>query len=348
MKQWFVIDRSDVFVMLVSYPAVFLANYLILGSTYFSDLAVFVPVTLGVSILYFVFAITMDAWMKYMRYRYTELAQAPQRIAYCMAFYVGITALMVCLIFWLYYLFDVPGYRFDPVVFQWILLMGFFSNLVSVGITEATFSYRKWKESFQREYELKQLHMQRQLDVLTQQVNPHFLFNSLNSLISLIGENPQQAEAFAEELSSVYRYVLRANRIDGSEQNLTDLEAELEFIQSYYHLLKTRHGCGLNLIIDIDKGLGNCQLPPLTLQLLVENAVKHNVVLPEQPLTIVLTTDGQQRLTVSNNLQRKPSRALSNGIGLSNILARYQMLGQPAPIIEDNDQEFRVTLPLIG
>jgi LytS/YehU family sensor histidine kinase len=136
--------------------------------------------------------------------------------------------------------------------------------------------------------------------------------------------------------------LLRSN-----EQPLTSLANELEFIQSYYHLLKTRHGEALSLITRIRPGTETLQLPPLTLQLLIENAVKHNIILPELPLKIVLTTDAQQRLIVSNNLQRKASRALSNGIGLNNILTKYRMLGQPMPKVEEDGQEFRVTLPLV-
>ena len=342
MKNWFTLDRYDLLVMLVSYPGVFVANYLILGPAYFDKLSLFVPVTLGVTVLYLFFAWLMDSWMKYMRYRYTELDQAARRVTFCLLFYIVLTALLVFLIFWLYGTLKVPGYRYDPVTFRWTLVIGLMSNILSVGIFESMYSYQKWKESVKREYELKQLHMQRELDVLKQQVNPHFLFNSLNSLTALISENPQQAEIFAEELSSVYRYLLRSN-----DQPLTPLTNELEFIQSYYHLLKTRHGAALTLVTHIRPGTEGLQLPPLTLQLLIENAVKHNIILPEQPLKIVLTTDAQQHLIVSNNLQRKASRALSNGVGLSNILTKYQMLGQPIPKVEEDGQEFRVTLSLV-
>lgn len=342
MKQWFTLNRYDLIVMLLCYPGLFIANYLVLGIAYLHNPALFVPVTLGSSVLYFLFAWIMDSWMKYMRYRYTEIDQAARRITYCMLVYVVLTALLVCLIFWLYDYLGVPGYRFSPATFRWTLFIGFISNMVSVGIFESIYSYGQWRESVRREYELKQQHMQRQLDVLRHQVNPHFLFNSLNALVTLIGEDPQQAELFVEELSSVYRYVLRTG-----DENLTDLDRELLFIQSYYHLLKTRHGHGIDLIVAVDERFGTYQLPPLTLQLLVENAVKHNIVLPDQPLTITIETDEQARLRVRNTLQRKRTRVLSNGIGLANILAKYRMLGQPDPTVQETDGQFVVTLPLI-
>ena len=180
-----------------------------------------------------------------------------------------------------------------------------------------------------------------QLEALKQQVNPHFLFNSLNVLDSLIEEDPARARVFLEELSTVYRYLLRAN-----DQPLTPLRAELDFIESYYHLLKTRHGEGLRLQLRVQNGHENHQLPPLTLQLLVENAVKHNVILPEQPLTIEIFTHGDS-LTVRNNLQRKRSRVASHGVGLSNILTQYQMLGQALPTVDDDGLAFAVTVGLV-
>lgn len=268
VKKFFALDRSDLLVMLVSSPVIFIANYLILGSAYFHSLDVFVPTTLGLTTLYIASAWLMDAWMKYMRYRFKTLEQVPRRVAYCAVFYMTATLGVAWLVFAFYDWFDVPGYRYDPALFRWTVLIGWTSNLVSIGLTEFLYSYGQWKDSVRREYEIRQLHMQRQLDVLKQQVNPHFLFNSLNSLLSLIEDDPKQAGLFVEELSSVYRYVLRSNQAD----NLTDLDTELDFIQSYFHLLRTRHASGLELVVCVEEGARARLLPPLTLQLLVENA----------------------------------------------------------------------------
>lgn len=235
-----------------------------------------------------------------------------------------------------------PGFEADPLR----LLFGVVFAIVAVAIIMITYEsvdgYENWQVAQQQIEALTKARMQVELDALRQQVNPHFLFNSLNSLISLIDEDPRQASAFAEELSTVYRYLLRSN-----DAPLVPLTSELDFVGSYYHLLKTRHGNAIEIVTRIDPDLEERQIPPLTLQLLIENAVKHNVILPEQPLRIELRTPDRQHLLVSNNLQRKPSRAISNGVGLSNIISKYQMLNQPAPTIEDNGREFRVTLPLV-
>lgn len=249
--------------------------------------------------------------------------------------------LHVALLFFIYWFVAMPG--FAPEISRLVLSQLFTTVIAAIVVItyESIHSFGQLQQSRKEIDTLSKAQLQAELASLRQQVNPHFLFNSLNSLTALISENPRQAETFAEELSSVYRYLLRSN-----ENPLTPLANELEFIESYYHLLKTRHGEGLTLVTQIRAGTEMLQLPPLTLQLLIENAVKHNIILPEQPLTIVLKTDGQQ-LIVSNNLQRKNSRALSNGVGLSNILTKYQVLGQPIPKVEEDGLEFRVTLKLV-
>ncbi|MGF7215750.1 type IV secretory pathway TrbD component [Spirosoma lacussanchae] len=182
-----------------------------------------------------------------------------------------------------------------------------------------------------------------QMMALQAQLNPHFLFNSLNSLSSLIADEPAKAERFVDEMSSVYRYLLRTNDVE-----LTTLQTELTFVDSYYHLLKTRYGSGIDLISDIDASLLAYRLPPLTLHLLLENAIKHNIVSADQPLHIRLTTTSDGWLTISNTLQRKPAnRASSTQKGLLNILNKYQLLGQRTPRVEETNNTFVVSLPLL-
>ncbi|RRB06617.1 sensor histidine kinase [Larkinella rosea] len=340
MNQWARFDRTDVLVVAINFPAVFIANYVIFGNRYVSDMTLFLGSSAVICVLAILLSVSLTLWMKYLRFRYTHLNQFSKRLLYSVFVYVVGTSLMVLSLFGLYHWLDYP-YNLNTL--PWILMIGFVTNIISAGLHESVYTYNQWLRSEQREYRLKHLHMQQQLDVLKQQVNPHFLFNSLNSLISLIGENPQQAEIFAEELSTVYRYVLRAN-----EENLTELKSELGFVQSYAHLLKTRYGNGLTIDLRIDADAQSYRIPPLTLQLLIENAVKHNIVMADQPLTIRIETIPDGWIQVTNNLQRKPSRVLSNGVGLSNILAKYTMLGQVVPTIQENDGQFTVKLPLLA
>ncbi|WP_128543545.1 sensor histidine kinase [Larkinella soli] len=203
--------------------------------------------------------------------------------------------------------------------------------------------HRKQLEAELSVQQLRQEMSEVQMRALQAQLNPHFLFNSLNSLSSLITDEPRKAEQFVDEMASVYRYLLQNN-----DNELTTLSRELTFIHSYYHLLQTRYGRGIGLEIDVDELYLNYRLPPLTLQLLLENAVKHNIVSGDQPLKIRISTSGQGWLTVRNNLQRKPlDRVKSTKKGLLNILTKYQLLGMPAPTFQETAEDFVVSLPLI-
>ncbi|MFC5410268.1 sensor histidine kinase [Larkinella bovis] len=339
MRQWAQFDRFDFLIYLLNYPAVFIANYLIFGPVYFQDRSLLIGASLIVNGGAIVLFVSLTLWMKYMRFRFGGPDQFAQRLLYSMLMYVGVMIAIILSIFWIY---DRLGYPYKPETIPWILIIGFVTNVTSAGSHESIFTYNQLRASTQREYQLKQLHMQQQMDVLKQQVNPHFLFNSLNSLLTLISENPRQAEVFTEELSSVYRYVLRAN-----EQSLTDLATELDFIHSYAHLLRTRYGTGFQLTIQVDSQFRGYLLPPLTLQLLVENAVKHNVVMKTKPLLVELQTDGLANLHIRNNIQKKKQGVVSNGVGLTNILAKYEMLNQPRPSVREEGGQFVVALPLI-
>ncbi|GAB4015822.1 sensor histidine kinase [Spirosoma koreense] len=187
--------------------------------------------------------------------------------------------------------------------------------------------------------EVDEMHMR----ALQAQLSPHFLFNSLNSLSVLIADEPSKAERFVDELSSVYRYLLQTN-----DRELTTLAAELKFLNSYYHLLKTRYGQGILLNVAIDSASQDYLLPPLTLQLLLENAVKHNVVSPNAPLTIQIFMKPPHGLIVRNNLQRKGvNRLTSTQKGLQNINMKYRLLNQPPLDIRESSEVFDVIVPLI-
>jgi hypothetical protein len=224
--------------------------------------------------------------------------------------------------------------------------MFFYSALV-IGAHEVLYNFYELRRIDREREELKKAQLQSQLDSLKTQVNPHFLFNSLNSILSLIRTSPAKAEAFTLELSSVYRYLLQAN-----ENQLTTLREELQFTRSYFHLLKTRFGNAIHLDEQIDEQLLDYRLPSLTLQLLLENAVKHNVVALSKPLTIRLCTqknevNDQSFLSVQNNLQPKPQPVLSNRMGLNNILSKFRLLNQEEVVITDKDDCFTVVVPLI-
>jgi LytS/YehU family sensor histidine kinase len=209
-------------------------------------------------------------------------------------------------------------------------------------IYEGKYLYKQWWATYYEAEQLKKENLQSQLDSLKSQINPHFLFNSLSTLSSLVSEDPKRAERFIEELSSVYRYLLHTN-----ESSLTTLENELHFIEAYIHLLQTRFGKGIDVQIDVDEAYYSFQLPPLTLQLLVENAVKHNALTASKPLLIRIFTDEVNNLYVLNTLRKKSNVVPSSRTGLRNIARKYQLLKQPEILVKQTDDCFQVSIPLI-
>jgi sensor histidine kinase YesM len=180
-----------------------------------------------------------------------------------------------------------------------------------------------------------------QLDALKSQLDPHFLFNSLNVLSSLIHENPDKAEQFTTKLSKVYRYVL-----EQKTKELVPLQEELQFAKIYMDLLKMRFEDSLNFHLHTETINPEYKIVPLALQLLLENAVKHNTVNSKNPLTIKIYEENQQ-LIIENNLQAKRILSVSSGFGLNNIKQRYQLLTKEAVLISKNEQIFKVQLPLL-
>lgn len=189
---------------------------------------------------------------------------------------------------------------------------------------------------------LQKENLQSQYEVLKQQVNPHFLFNSLNVLTSLIKLEPDLAEKFSEQLSKVYRYVL-----ENKDNELVDLQTELNFLDAYIFLLNIRFIDKLKVNIDIPTHRRSDRIIPLAMQLLIENAIKHNTMSKSEPLMIDIFIDKDNNLNIINNLQERPSQLVSTGVGLKNIQNRYQLLNNTKPVFEKTADHFIAKVPLV-
>lgn len=178
-------------------------------------------------------------------------------------------------------------------------------------------------------------------EILKSQINPHFLFNSMNILSSLITKSPKLAVKFTSQFSKVFRKLLENN-----EEITIPLQQELDFIKSYLFLQKMRFDKSLEIEVKIEKTKLDKALPPFGLQLLIENAIKHNIISEEQPLKIVISNEGNY-LQVQNNLQVRGEQEESTGIGLKNLKARYNLLTEMPVIIEESTDFFTAKIPLI-
>lgn len=223
-----------------------------------------------------------------------------------------------------------------------LLLVGLSFSLFINALYEGLLVQEQLTASIIEAEQYKKASLEAQYQNLKAQVNPHFLFNSFNTLMNLIEENPDKATQFLQELSDVYRYVLNAQKKDW-----TTLKKELEFMNSFVYLLKMRYEENLHIEIDISATEQQTGIPPLTLQMLVENAIKHNKITATSPLQIRIYTKGNE-LIVENNKKLKNIKPTSTKIGLKNIQNRYQFLSKKKVVIENEPQIFTVRLPLIA
>jgi LytS/YehU family sensor histidine kinase len=214
--------------------------------------------------------------------------------------------------------------------------------LISVLIDLGFFLLNKWRFSLAELERFKKENIEFHFEMLKNQVNPHFLFNSLNTLSSLIYANQDTAAKFVRQLARVYRYVL-----ENRDKEVISLKDELTFLQSYIYLINLRFSENLKVEIDIPEKMQQKYVAPMTLQMLIENAIKHNVVSQKKPLTIQIYADMFDHITITNNLQKKEVREYSSNIGLKNISSRYGFITDRKVIVEENPEYFKVRIPLL-
>jgi len=268
---------------------------------------------------------------------------------YSSRFFIAITSVALLLPVSVHYFFNYLIYPIihgkscainsrENIIF---LILSVVITLLVNSIFAAIGFFRFWKNSIQEKEEFRRESLRAEFETLKNQINPHFLFNSLNTLTGLIEEDQNKASHFVQELAKVYRYLLSQK-----DKETVLLDEELSFLQSYLHLNQIRYGD--NLIFnksDLNTNR-NAKVLTLSLQILVENAIKHNIISQAKPLKISITINNNS-VTVENNLQKKNTHNIENGMGLNNIIHRYQLLGIDDVSVNSDNQKFSVTLPLI-
>lgn len=228
-----------------------------------------------------------------------------------------------------------PGY-YKSVVIQGLVITAIISM-----IYETVYYFQLWKESLLESERLKKNQARLQFESLKNQVNPHFLFNSLNTLSALISVDPVRAERFVQEFAKNYRYVLEVK-----DKSFVPLEVELEFVRSYCYLQKIRFEDQLIISEEIDSAEENYYIPPLILQNLVENAIKHNSISDKHPLHIQIQLIGDV-LQVKNRIHARQGIIDSTKTGLKNIRERMKLVSNRIPEFYEKDGIFYATIPLV-
>jgi sensor histidine kinase YesM len=335
--------KDNLVLLLVLLPVAFTINTLYLGTVYFSSWKIFLT-TSAIASAGFAVDFTVCGFIAVaLKQRLPGESDLTKRLTLMIIAFFLLSGLFLYALFGSYELFSFISIPFSEQDFTWAYFAAGIINIFLTFFMEGISRFKEWKESLRETERLHASYKQSQLNGLKSQVNPHFLFNSLNTLSSLIQEDEEMAETFLNEMSRVYRYMLQ-----NDQELLVTLDTELRFMASYLYLLKARYGDGLQITIDVkeeDKGM---LIPPLTLQVIVENAFSTNVVSKSSPLKISIMSEGNVAVIVRYNLQPKAiSDSLELESGLDNLIRKYELLGSNICVEEEDGEVRTIGIPLI-
>ncbi|GHE45461.1 sensor histidine kinase [Sphingobacterium griseoflavum] len=232
-------------------------------------------------------------------------------------------------------------FGYNELLLRQATILGVIVSILCTFVFTAEHLFYGWNLAKFQALQLKNLNTQARLDALSLQLDPHFLFNNLSTVNALIEDSPHLAMEYVSRLSTIYRYILSAKR-----RSIVSLQEELAFIRNYLFLYEIRYGDAIRVEFDTHGAPDTVGLPPLTLQLLIENAIKHNTFSLMEPMHLQIVYPERMRVLIQNSIKKKMYPEDGEKIGLSNIVERYQLLGMPAPLITNDGVSFRVELAL--
>ena len=327
---------------IVILPFTFALNSVLFGSRYFTQWNIFLPSTLLTAFIFSIDFIICGGLAMLLKKRMPNEEQTPRRLFLMIVCFVAMSGIFLLTVFHGYESFSSFNYSFNEKGFIWAYVSMAIVNIFLTMLIEGIYRYNNWRENLKETEKIKKAFTQSQLLGLKSQVNPHFLFNSLNTLSSLISEDEKEAETFLNEMSKVYRYMLR-----GDDEQLVPLQTELKFIYSYIHLLEKRFGQSLKVQLAIREEDKEKLLPPLSLQVLIENAFTQNSMSKTDPLLIHVCSNGKEVLVRNNRKPKIISNDMDIETGLDNLVTKYRLLNESTVTIKDDEKQRSIFLPLI-
>lgn len=335
--------RKDMLILATTLPpVVVLFNVLLFGKNFFSNTTLILCSGLLVA------AVMALAWIGYaliavtVRNRLPQGRQLLKRMLLTIFLISLVQAFVTTLIFKGYDYFGLFGYSFEETPYYWMLAIGIVLNVMVTLVHEGVDSFERWKNTLQETEQLKRTYTQSQLLGLKSQINPHFLFNSLNSLSSLISEDEEKAEAFLNELTKVYRYMLSCH-----EEQFVPLETEIQFLHSYFYLLQTRYGNSLELNIKVPENDRKKFVTPLLLQAVFEYGFNTGMLSRKHPMLFAVNTDADGNLILKNEWLPRKHPVEANKEGIFNIADKYKLLCKKDVEVQNDNGIFTMKLPLI-
>lgn len=336
-------SKDYVVLMWVLLPFDVSLNSFIFGKLYYTNWEIFLFATLITGVACVIDFILCGFVAVTLKKRFPLERQLGKRLSMMILLFLMITGLFLYSLFRGYEATGFYGYSFNEGRFVWCYLAMGILNVFLTFLHEGIARYESWNANLKETEELRKSYKQSQLMGLKSQVTPHFLFNSLNTLSSLISEDEEGAEKFLNEMSKVYRYMLR-----NDDDQLVTLQTELSFIESYIYLLKARYLQALELTVSVEEEDKQKCLPPLTLQVIIENAISQNAFSKTSPLTIDIHTGADGDLVIRNNVQPKIiTEATDFESGLDNLVNKYRLLNHTSIAIQERETERIIRLPLI-
>ncbi len=337
------IGFNDVMLRLIGIPFFsFFFPWLVMGVSPLEDFPLYCIGYLNSAIHIYVYW-QVNRWAVIrLRKRYSKFSEYRKRLTLQILLIVVITVLLCVSSFLLRMCFGSDFDRFDVDLITYLIASLVITTII-VAIYEARFAFEQYKAGLLKNEQLKKENTRAQLESLKNQVNPHFFFNSINTLISVIPEDPKVAVKFAENLSHVYRCILEMN-----DKEIVSVAEEFSCIQAYKYLLKIRFNDHVKFVGDETfENMSDKYIVPMSVQMLVENAIKHNVVSQSRPLEIHFQMK-EDFLVVSNKKEPKKQALNSTKIGLKNIHKRYELLVNKCIVIDESDSDFVVQLPILN
>jgi two-component system, LytTR family, sensor kinase len=332
---------KDLVVLVASMlPMAILTNYFLYGDDYFGNTGNFLLATL-VSFAFFGGGFLTYGFVAVsLRNRFPNDSELIKRLAICLSIFFLLSAFYMSLLLLVYDYFSFLGYRYSENDFLKSYFTLVVMNIFLTFLNEGVYRFENLRATVIETEKLKTEYMHSQLLGLKSQMNPHFLFNGLNTLSSLIHEDADKAEEFLDHMSKVYRYLLRNN-----EERLVSIGTELSFVRSYYFLLKARHADGLEIKTEVPAFYLDHLIPPLTLQMIIENTINNNSISRSMPLGILITANNDC-LEISHTIQPKMNTTEEEE-AFENIKNKYWLLCQKHVSTVIVGHERKISLPLI-
>ena len=323
-------------------PYIFFMNLLIFGTCIFGSIGCFLK-SFSTSALYFFIVYAIFGSVAVMiKNRNPGAGDLFKRIRLMLPFFYFMNVFAVYGAFHVFTHWFQLGCVPDPRMVWWTILYGCIMSTVITFINEGMANWESWKNSIAEGEKLKSAYQRSKLLGLKGQINPHFLFNCFNTLSGLIQENEEEAEKFLDEMTKVHRYLLR-----GGDEYLVTLADEIKFARSYLYLTSARFGNAIRTKVELPEAVMDKLIPPLSLQVILENIIYTNALSKKEPLTILITVDQEGKLVITHTLHEKVIvQNLNFDEGLDNLMTKYKLINNQEIQVTENPLQRIITLPL--